>query len=110
MINYFWNLITKKNKIMLKVNLDAIETKNGNLFVVFHEYYGAYFKKDLSDFTENPVRVEADKEWEWACEHWNTEPIELSVDDSNKLIELVRKNKEHGLENIVEKVREEYGL
>lgn len=92
------------------MKLEALETRNGNFFVFFHEYYGAYFNESLTAFCENPVRVEALKEWGFAMETWENEPevIELDEETSERLLELVEGNAEHGITNIRDLANEEY--
>lgn len=99
------------NNVITIPKLDAYQTNAGNYFVVFHEYYGAYFNSDLTDFmSENPVRVEVKKEESWIEKTWgeNSKMISLTAEQSSKLIILVKKNHELGLSNIQEKVLETY--
>lgn len=93
------------------IQLDAIQTKNGTFLVFFHECYAAYFNAELSQFCpgEKPWREEAHKEWDWALDNWHDpEVIELTVDQSNTLIELVRQDAVNGIVKIKQLVTEEY--
>ena len=92
------------------VELDALQTKTGNFFVYFHEYYGAYFNAELSAFTDNPLRVEAQKEWDWAKDTWQPSPetLYLTKEQSENLLKLVENHPEHGLGNIRDLTEEEY--
>ena len=92
------------------MKLEALKTRNDQYFVFFHEYYGAYFNSNLSAFTNNPLRVEAVKEWNWARENWDPTPeiIKLDEDVSERLLCLVEKDPVNGLENIRDLARAEY--
>lgn len=94
----------------MNINLEAIQTQKGNFFVFFHDYYGAYFTNDFSAFTENPVRVEAVKEWNWAKDNWKPEPetIELTLEQSEQVTALVESDEVDGIKNIRELVQESY--
>ncbi|MCA9351224.1 hypothetical protein KC929_00415 [Patescibacteria group bacterium] len=99
------------NTTEVRPRLDAYRTEKGNYFVIFHEYYGAYFNQDLNAFIgENPVRVEVEKEEDWIKRNWgkNAQTIELDEFQSENLIKIVENDQENGLPNIREKVDEEY--
>ncbi len=100
------------------IQLEALQGRNKNFFVFFHETYGAYFTHDLSDFDttvkNGPYRVMAVDEWNWAKDTWKNpkgeepETIILNNEQSEKLISLVKNNVANGVVTIEELVREEY--
>ncbi|MAQ77172.1 hypothetical protein CL684_01465 [Candidatus Campbellbacteria bacterium] len=99
------------SSVKILPKLDAYKTQKGNYFVIFHEFYGAYFNGTLDSFMgENPVRVEVEKEEGWIKCKWgtNSKIIELDEVQSERVIALVEEHSEHGLADIRQKVEETY--